>query len=164
MSNIAKINDLPVDNKANLTADMKKGLIKIVREEFSNQATTMNDDTRAAKDKVVKAYRKSHGIDKLVTSYRKASEVCGRMHRELQALGFETNGDHKPYGLPKDLEEALSKVNEKMRKPISLRNKIEARLLIASTVGDAVVILHQVMGNDILPSVTKEEIQLLIEE
>ena len=161
MDNTAKIKDLTVKADANLTGDVKRGLIKIVREEFANQATVMNDETRAGRDKIIKFHKKAHGIDKLVAKFDKASLEQERVHNELTKLGFDTQGGVRNYGLPKDLEEALNKVNERMRKPLSLRNKIETRLLIASTVGEAVVIVREVMGNDILPNITKDDIKLI---
>jgi len=44
-----------------------------------------------------------------------------------------------------------------LRHPQNLKNKIIARLLIATTTGEAMVILREVLGNGVLPTIKKDE-------
>ena len=56
------------------------------------------------------------------------------------------------------LRQNALKPNEEM---MSLKNKLLARLQFATKMGEAVVILNAVMGNDVLPTLTKSDVKSL---
>jgi len=169
----AEIKDLPVDIKATLTQETKKGLIKIVNDEFQRHQTVYNYKLSQAQQKVREDYQKSVGFDELVKEVDTKKAEVKRAENKLYATGLDIRGsvlpahDHyirdnlEAQKQVRKLREQLDAVTKALEPAASFKSKIITRLLVATTVGEAMVLLREVLGNDIIPTITKDEVATL---
>lgn len=166
MVKAVKIEELPVDPKAHLNADSRKSLIKIIESEFDNQSTKFDAQIQEEKDRIMRAYRKRVGFDKLVDDVEEARSILERAEKKLEKVGLNKNGDiSDSYGQPEEAQEAgrklrtnIDKVVSAIRPATNYKNKVITRMLTANTVGQAMVIMQAVLGNGILPSFSLKEL------
>lgn len=189
MSNerMMKIKDLPIDAKGKLTKEVRDKLGYILVEEFNNRTTKLQQEKDETRAKALEQYKKENGYAALKAKYSRAVEATNlaekkqKEAREELALklgltvdGFKLNdvNYHFPGGTEKAARakaavEKLNKVLDAADAPsqamTTMRNKLMARLQLATTIGEAVVILSEVMGNEILPSLPWATGQALIE-
>lgn len=170
---IAKIKDLQIDMKAVLNQDQKRELVKLIEGEFSNKNTLYHQMREHEEAKIIEAYRKEVGFEKLLSNIKKAEETLNRTKTKLDAVGLDEHGGlHNFFGEPRTEEQWLQKkAAEKLSKKIqaiqdnapssSLRAKLITRMHLARTYGEAMVIMHEILGNDVLPAVSKQDVKLL---
>jgi hypothetical protein len=162
---IATMKDLEVNVNKKLTEETKKNLVKIIEQEFMNQSTIYNEKVRDNRNKVLEAYRKKVGYERLTQKIRKAKQAvedaeldlrktgladCGN----LQSIVYSTDEDIKVR--IQDVENLINKVS--MAEPNNVKNKIIAKLWLSDTHGDAYVILREVLGNGIIPTIEKSQL------
>jgi len=168
--NIANINDLKVNTSARLNNETKRNLVEIIENEFDNQCTVYSQRNNAQKEKILDDFRKKCNFKKLQRNVQKKEEEYERAKRELQATGFGTDGDLiSSYGSPKEIKAKVKEIEDTIAKleiqtPTTIKNKIISRLWLANSLGEAMVILREVLGNGIIPTVTKEQLALSYKE
>lgn len=172
MSNTATIRDLSIHGEKRLTNDLKKTLIRIIEDEYNNQTTELQTARDRERSIALEQYKKDHGIPQLLQKYQVARSKADLIVTQLKEAGFDTSGDlHSGYTLDcikktKEIENYLSQATQKYSAPRSEKNKLISRMMFADTQAEACVIMVEVLGNSILPSLSKTEVTaaLQIEE
>jgi uncharacterized protein YdiU (UPF0061 family) len=169
MHDDATIQDLPVRHSKVLTNEIKKSLVKIIEDEFGNQATMFDAKIQEEKDKVMTAYKKRVGFDGLVEQLEEAERNVERVKAKLEKTGMNKSGelltgwnvDEAARTSARKLQAELDKVTAAIKPAANLKNKIVSRLLIAENYGEAMVIMHNVLGNGVIPAIKKADLEKL---
>lgn len=184
MSINATIQDLAVNTNAKLTPMVIKNLVDVVNREFDRQKTLYDATASAEREKILEKYKKSIGYTALKAKYDKAlgeQAVAAKNIQDaenvLKSKGLTINGDEYTFysnqycyqqKSAEDvvIEKACKKVKQLLEVvetagPDNVRNKIVSRLWISSTVGEAMVILRDVLGNGIIPTLSKEDVKAI---
>ncbi len=165
------IKDLKIDTAQKLTGEIKNRLAKIIEEEFVNRTTKFNSDLNEKKSKYLEVYRKKIGFSKLVKKIDSKQAELDRAKSDLFNLGLDLNGEIKGFGYSehnevgekkaKEISSALVDIKNASQPVNTLRNKLLARLWVSSTMGEALVMLNEVLGNGILPTLTRNDFKQL---
>lgn len=187
MSVEATIEDLNVNANKKLTPMIIKNLVDVINQEFNRQQTLYNSKNEIERTNVLDSYKKEVGFDKLKKKYEKhlaekalADKRITDTQHEMWMLGLDKDGDKfngSMFSLPYEerdnwrmYERAINKVEKLLSTveangPENVRNKIISRLWLASTAGEAMVILKEVLGNGIIPTLSKNDVkQITMEE
>jgi len=164
----ATISNLSVNPKKTLDSATKRQLQFLIEQEFSRQTTMYDNEISEQKRKLLNRYKKEVGFDKLSIKVSKAKTQSLLATKELESTGLNEGGDISYVYAPDEKDnpkkcEAVKRLNKMidnlaLKKPEQLRNKIVTRLWIASTIGEAIVIINEVMGNDIIPTLDTNQI------
>lgn len=159
----ATIKDLKLDINARLNNDTKKQLEKILIDEFSSQRTKYQHEIEESKQKILDAYKKQIGFDKLTRRIQNAESELRNAKEALEATGLDSNGNVNHWEAKnveaKELRLKINKLSEAYNPLNTLKNKFITRLYMSSTMGEAAVIMREVMGNGQLPSLSQEQIK-----
>ena len=168
--NAVTIEKLKINPHRTLTGDSKRALVKIIEDEFHTQSTVYDSSAEAQRDKLLDQYRKGCGYTKLradhdkataqeLTAKSKAKEIENQIN--LKGLTVEGHRHSACYGeeTKPEMRIAIDKINVLFKTvedmaPRNLRNKVISRLWLADTCGEACVILQQVLGKGIIPTMT----------
>jgi hypothetical protein len=177
----ATIKNLPVDVKAKLSETVKKQLVEILHQEFHNQTTNLDEERRNARTEFLDKAKQKASFEKLKSAYikkkAKYDAEVEEMERTIRDTGFDIDGNianlHSGWyrggkelstrekaqdQRVRELSEALEKAMEAFNGPRAMLSKLQTRLLLASTVGEAMVIMEEVMGNELLPSMDLKQL------
>jgi hypothetical protein len=185
MAGKTKLSKLKIDLKAKLTAEMRNRLAKVMEDEFTNQSTKYQEKNRQEKAAVVEQWKKEKGFAKLkkklddaeakVTAAKTLRDQC---RKEMSDIGLSTSGE-VDYNVTyyggrrapeasgtecpsKELSRRLRTISSKMEAPTTRKNKLQARLAMAVTIGEGMCVIQEVMGdNDIWPPISDEDIKQL---
>lgn len=176
----AKISDLKLNPTAPLSTMVKKNLVNVVNEEFIQQNTVFNASADVEKEQILEQYKKGVGFAALKKEHDKAKQVVetaqkkvNDAEKKLQLKGLTTEGyQYAPcfYGHEdaekREIKRACAKVEKLLatveaKGPNTIRNKIVSRLWLADTAGEAMVILREVLGNGIIPSLTVKDVKAI---
>jgi len=149
-----------------LNADTKKALTKIVEDEYNNQTQLTDAVIEQKKEAALEVYKKRVGFnklkDKLIKLEAEADEVIKQMH--LLALDRDGCRFTCKYSSSLKEKEAVDKLNTLLdnivkanQKPRSLKNSLLARVWVAETVGEALIVLREVLGTKSLPRLVHKE-------
>ena len=167
-----RIEELPVNPQAVLTGETKTRLVKIIEAEFEAQSTVYNSQIQEEQDKILARHKKRLGVDRFIKELeaidervRLLKEKEVKILEKMKELPFDRNNRFSEYNLTPEGTKEYNTIKAELdavglKHPMNLKNKIITRLLIATTVGEALVILRQVLGNGVLPSMTREQLAL----
>ena len=177
--NTATIADLKVNPNAPLIPMVKKNLVDIIEDEFVRQNTIYNATADEKKEKILEQYKKSIGFIKLKKNHEKAQahlDVAAKelslAERKINMKGLTLEGQAYSqcyYGAKTieqvEVEKACKKVEHLLNTvetqgPNNIKSKIISRLWLATTHGEAMVILREVLGNGIIPTIDKDQLAL----
>jgi len=180
--NEARIADLAVNPKALLTPMVKQNLVKVINEEFERQRTIYDGLAEERKDQVLSEYRKSVGYDKLKKAYdkakeaeQKATEVRQKTENELHKRALNVDGsEYHPYyydaqrlnAEQREIKKSSDKIRTMLKTveadgPLKIKGKVISRLWLSDTAGEAMVILREVLGNGIIPTLDVKQLPKL---
>lgn len=181
-SAVASISNMPVKAEAALTESMRNNLQKILSQEFQNQSTLQHQqmaEIRAAVEtEIMNQPQVIELLKELGQTRRKREELQLSVECLEKELARKYGVTFARYGervgeaevcyqanagsIEKNAcianAERLRKAEEKAKVTAFDRSKIMARLAIATTVGEAVVILNTVLGNGIIPTLKLEDL------
>jgi len=180
----ATIKDLPVNPEQKATPMVIKNLVEVVNKEFDRQKTLYDANACEKREQILDEYRKAVGFEKLKAKHDKAlgeravaEKNINEAEKVLQAKGLTINGDEytyyaaNTYGYQgqktaddRATEKACAKVKNLLEVvetagPDNVRNKIVSRLWMSTTVGECMVILNQVLGNGVIPTLSTTEVK-----
>lgn len=169
MSNeVVTIEELPINPQAKLTSDIKSSLIKIIENEFNNQATVFDSKANKEREKIIDEHKKKVGFQKLCDQIKRAEHELQLAKDRLSATGLNEDGGISGYGYGKRCEEGakqgqqlldkIEKIVSAIRPATNYKNKVITRMLTASNYGEAMVIMQSVLGNGVLPSMTLKQL------
>ncbi len=167
--NKVTIETLKVNPTKPLTPMIKANLVKIICSEFHTQTTLYNAQAIEQKEKILVQYRKVVGFVKMKADYDKAQVAVDMAHKKrdeiqcaIEKKGLNIHGEamRGSYNSTPEQKKAVDKINAlfatiEAMSPNRMKSKIEARLWLADTQGEACVILEQVLGNGVIPSMTE---------
>lgn len=171
MSNELTISTLPIQTAEKLTGDARTRLVRIVEQEFINKESLYHQIQEEEKNKVIAAYHKKVGFPKLLTVLEglaaeesKIEERKKQIKEKIKALGLGEDGDprksqnfNREKGCyvtdyeAKELNTLLQTI-ENNGPTQNLKNKLITRITLATTIGEANVIMHEVLGNGLIPA------------
>jgi hypothetical protein len=173
----SQLETLQININSKLTGDRRKILQEIIEKEFSNKESLYHQIQQKEKEKLVKQYQVEVEFDKHKDNLTKLehkqlvlNKEIERVKKVIDSLGLDTNGepnatqhyDHmagcykKNYKAIK-LQKMLDAI-ESNAPSQNLKNKLITRLQLASTLGEANIIMREVLGNGIIPSIRNEQI------
>lgn len=172
------IADLKIDPTQKVGNEQKKQLIKIIEEEFQNQTTVQSIVVDQQRDAAISEYRKTVNFSSLRAKYQRVLDkkiaACRALElaeTEFHLLGLDVEGhvysveyhekNLKVIEATKKLQEKIRAVAEVHLKPANYKNKIIARVLLATNAGEIAVILREILGNGVIPSMTQKELTAL---
>ena len=166
---LVTIEKMPVDTGKTLTGEIKKQIVKIVETEFENKESIYHEKERLEREQILEGYKKEIGFDKLLKSIKDAEDKLCQAEEKLKKAGLDDtgkpeqstqyiNGRHVTNYSAKKLDNLLSAV-AKNAPSATLKAKLISRIWLASTYGEAMVILNQVLGNGIIPTLTKDQMK-----
>ena len=181
--NEAKIEDLAINPTAQLTPMVKKNLVTVIESEFDRQATIYDSVADEKKEKILESYKKSVGFSKLKAEYDKyndevykATQKRDEIQTKIRMKGLDIDGTRYRVGYysntnseQREIKRACDKIDNLFKTveangPLNVKNKIVSRLWLADTAGEAMVILREVLGNGIIPTLTKNQLQIPVQE
>lgn len=179
-SHALTIATMPIQASARLTSDRLKALCLIVEREFTCKESLYHQIQEREKEKIIEAYRRDVGFDKLT---RKREELniqretidtkVKAIEEDMGKLGLDVYGqpqasyttEYTSYGTIRHanykaiaLQKKLQTLEENAPSQ-NLRAKLITRLQLATTIGEANVIMSEVLGNGLLPKLTVEQVQ-----
>lgn len=168
---LATVADLKFDSKATLSNDQKKAFVHIVEEEFSNKRTLYSRVLVEKKEQLLDEYRQKVGYEKMRADIETAKARVDQAQEALKAVGLEEDGSikiyanyelkritptaRKGYERVKNLMEAVEEDADGQTK----KAKVIACIWLARTYAEACIILKDVLGNSLIPSIKKEELK-----
>lgn len=169
------VETMPVSAGVKLTSDVRKQLFILIEREFSNKDSLYHQIQEAEKEKIIKAYQDKVGFNKakakllsISAERRKLDEKYAQAENAIYDVGLDLDGFPAPSKIYKDghlIENPTAKeLNEKLEivnnnaPTENMKAKLLTRLTLATTVGEANVIMRQVLGNGMIPSLRREDI------
>lgn len=168
----ATIEDLPIDPMQKLSADARCRIIKIIEDEFNVQATMYQADSKNMQENIIREEKAKSGWLKMRRMVEKAEMNYSRLRKELRNTGFDEEGNLINYSggnndsgfeRAQEIRRKLDNELKSIKPAHNIKSKIIARMALASTVGEAIVILRETLGNGIIPSLKLTEIKALPE-
>ena len=158
-------------NKVDKKRDKIDGNREVVRDKHDILIIGLKEALEKAKDK------KSDDINAFDSQYEDIYTQKEKITCEIFALGLSiagkreklysskngmTNEQFKQNNVNCDLiDRKTEKLNQLSVEINNLKNKIVARLLISQTIGEAAVIMREVLGNEILPTIKVSDMKLI---
>jgi hypothetical protein len=176
MTNALTIATMPVKANEKLTSDARNKLIKIVEQEFNNKQSLYHQIEQEASNKVIAAYHKKVGFDKLAKKLKDIELKVKLLNDETQdtnnkiwETGLSSDGTPRKTGHwvdgiyindyeAKELNTLLRTI-ENNGPTQNLKNKLVTRITLASTIGEANVIMREILGNGLIPTLKEGDIK-----
>jgi hypothetical protein len=169
------VNNIPVDQKAPANSLIKKYLLEEIRQIIKNKKTIEQATIDRKKEEILDAYKKGVGFDKKVKALKDAKDAVEKAEEQLVQAGLTESGylitfqEDRRYGqtettvyvdgqckpLKTELVKKIKKVQELLKavegemEPFSPYARLEARMMMASTVGEAMAIINAVAGEEV---------------
>ena len=183
--NNAKIEDLPVNPEQKTTPMVIKNLVDVINDEFGRQQTLYDAQAEQKRETILEQYKAQVGYEALKSAYdksheaeQKAQKEKGEALKKLHMKGLNNDGERHCqngyYGSTystqnfeqRQIKKAQDKIDTLLKTveasgPENVRGKIISRLWLSSTTGEAMVILREVLGNGIIPTLTKTDVKLI---
>ena len=184
----ATIQDLAVNPNIKLTPMVIKNLVDVVNQEFNRRQTLYDTESELKLEQILTEYKKAVGYEALKKEYDKSKSIVDKAERQVKEVekklnlkGLDPDGSRHTvsrYGYndqsydnyeQRQLKLAESKIDKLFKTvetsgPENIRNKIVSRLWLSGTTGEAMVILREVLGNGIIPSLSKTEVKAITME
>lgn len=162
------IGQMPINTAGKLSESVKKHLMNIIDKEFCNKASLFHQVKEQEKIKILEAYRlqvkypdwkkryevlinKGSEIDRKVEEAKDEMQKQGLdIYGELDCHNMKVNGRWVSNPVAEQLSAKLSIV-EANAPTENLKSKLVARLMLSSTIGEANMIMREVLGNGIMP-------------
>lgn len=170
MSNneLATLNDVKFDCNATLSNDQKKAFVKIIDDEFTRKSNINDCIIKEKKEQLISEYRKQVDFDKLLADIKNAQNAVEAAKNALARVGLGEDGDISSYNRDKmslNARKGIQRISnlieavEREYDVMTIKNKIIARIWLARTYAEAAILLKDTMGNEIIPSIKKKEIE-----
>jgi|SRR6185436_10758311 len=170
MNTMQLVEKIPIDQTARATPQVKKYLLDRVREIRNNRNTIEQEARRQKKDEILDAYKKSVGYDKIESRLKKIRAEEEELKIKSLELGmnpstgclldiYESNDrvyvDGKWIKVTTEMREKITRVVELLKAveksvgTFSPMDILETRMMLASTVGEAMAIVNAVADKDV---------------
>lgn len=169
VSQIVEIEDLPVNAHAKLTGDQRNPFVKMIRSQFDAKRSLYHANSQLREREILEAYRRKVGFTRLQSELDKAKARVSQLTDQIQDLGLKEDGDRlESYHADKNVRrlravhklDALLQAIEDNAPDVQLEDKLVSRMLLATTHGEAVVILRSILGNELIPAITRDQLAL----
>ena len=150
------IQNMGVDSNAKLQADVRKNLSEIIESEFKSRVQVDFVKKNEAKKTIVQNHKRKLGVDKILASIKKKEQEIQQLKVDLDRNGFNTRGEYCANN--SDIEEELTQLNQTSQEILTVKHKLITRLQLSTTVGEATVIMHDILGNTLIPELSQNAI------
>jgi len=181
------VDRIPVNQKSPATYPMKRFLLEKMRAIFNNRSVIQKAAEQKRKQNILDAYKKNVGFDKRVKSLREAKAKLEKAEKELMEIGLSEEGallsisENTRYGgttevtvlwesswvrVSKETLEKVKKVQELLKaveqtvETYTQIDRLETRMMLASTVGEVMALLNAAVGEPVF----KVETKFMLEE
>ena len=155
------IKTLPIELSGKLNNDLKNKLIILIENEISNRMHVDTQKFKEAEEKVIQQYKKENKVELLIERCEKLDEEESIIKKRISDFGFDISGNKLTYLDDKnELKKKLDKLKAVNSDIITNKNKIVTRLLLATTYGEAVVIMREILGNSLIPTLTQPQLTM----
>ena len=166
---IATMNDIRFDSKATLSNDQKKALVNLIEQEFNNKRSLYQRVLQEKKSQLLDEYKNKVSYEKLRADLDTAKAKVTQCEEALALAGLDDDGSivsddykirrmseqaKKGYRRIKNLMDAVEEDTDSQTR----KAKIIARLWMCRNYAEACIILKDVLGNGIIPSIKKAEL------
>jgi Zn-dependent metalloprotease len=167
---VLQVQDLPVNAQAPLRSDQRTQFVKMIRNQFEAKRSLFHAQSRIERDNIMAQYRKSVGFEKLKDKLAQAQSRVKQAKEAIFETGLSETGEKLERYHIQDNETRKLRAYNKLRQilraikdnapDVQLEDKLVSRMLLSTTHGEAIVILRSVLGNELIPSVTKDQLQI----
>ena len=144
------IKEMPVDVNAKLKSDVRKNLSDVIEREFKNRIDVDYNHKNEMRKSIIEKHKKRLNIEKLINEIKSKKEEYDNLVKKLDSLGFR-NGEYSN-GYNQEVEEELTSLNKTSQEILTVKHKLITRLQLSTTVGEATVIMHEILGNTLIPT------------
>jgi len=180
--NNATIQDLAVDPNIKLTPMVIKNLVDVVNQEFNRRQTLYDTESDMKVEEILNQYKKAVGFEAMKKEWDKAKAIVEKAEKQVKEVekklafrgldadgtrhsvnSYHCHGQYDNYE-QRQLKLAECKIDKLLKTvetsgPENVRNKIVSRLWLSGTTGEAMVILREVLGNGIIPTLTTKQLE-----
>ena len=160
------VKDLKIDTKRRLTGDMKRAFANQIEQAFSNNENVMSIAKTERREKLLSEFREKSGYHSLKKKLDALEAQKVSVAKAINELGLDPEGDLLRYHAS---EKAMSRARnvEKMIEAHTKqydfdrcnKSKLITRMWLADTFGEATVIMNEVLGNGLIPSLTQKQLE-----
>lgn len=150
------IKEMPVDITAKLNSDVRKHLCDTIEKEFQNRVTIDLQVKNKRKAEIIERHKKRLGVDKKIELWKKLTLESENLKRDMEKLGFR-NGEYCS-GYNPEIEEEIDQLNKTAQEILTIKHKLQTRLMLSTTIGEATVIMHEILGNSLIPTLNQNAI------
>lgn len=159
MNRSMTLETLPVDEARRLTGEDKRALAKQVQAVLESNQNLGASRRCHERQQLISAYKKEVGLEKLLAKRDRLNSALSRVTKDISDLGFGGyQGEFQEQALngtkanpaAQRLVKALNIIQS--QSDILYNSKVVSRLWLCSTVGEALVVMNEVMGNGIMPT------------
>lgn len=171
------VDRIPVNQNAPATYPMKRFLLEKMKIIFNNRSTIIRAAESKRKQNVLDAYKKSVGFEKKAKAVMEARQKLKKVEKELMEVGLSIEGNLLSMSDSEDRYSGVLKVQvnwdgswvdvgketlEKVKKVKELLNaveksvetytefdRLETRMVMASTVGEVMALLNAAVGEPV---------------
>jgi len=170
--NVSKLEKIPVDVNSRLTADQQKGLLNVLLKKLGENHRVLEVRTNEIRQEVYKKAKKDVGFDDYLKAVHNLETKIATMNTELRKAqialknktGFNQDGELLHFGSYRCNNNDYEEISEGVRRARAVSekadlacqvverfatkfDKVQTRLLLATTKGEAMAIMDAVLGN-----------------
>lgn len=168
VNQVVEIEDLPINAHAKLTSDQRTPFVKMIRSQFEAKRSLYHAQSKIREAEILEQYRKKVGFSRLQSELLTAKVKVAQLRTRIEDLALSDGGERTRYcggGQPRRQEainklDALFQAIEDNAPDVQLEDKLVSRMLLSTTHGEAVVILRSILGNELIPAITREQLAL----
>lgn len=157
MNRPVTIQELPVDINAKLPPDARKALAEIIDNEFKNRVQVDYQKKSKAVEAVIQKHKELLRIPEKMKAINKLYNDFESLKKEVRNLGFSDSGNYCR-GQNPVIEKEIDELEKTSTEITTLKNKLLSRLMLSTTIGEATVIMKEIMGNNVIPCVKQNAI------
>lgn len=157
MESALTIKDMPVDINAKLGETVRKQLSGMVELEFRNRVNVDEMSFSKERDKVIEKYRKKFKISEALNKITKLESEIKQIRDGINSSGFSYyDGSYKSNN--SIIEDEIQSLRKTSSDITTLKHKLQTRLMLSTTVGEATVIMKEILGNTLIPCISPKSL------
>lgn len=159
------ISSMDVNVNAKLPDATKRTLYDIIHQEFNNRASLAMETQNASEKAILEKYELMYGIKDMIKKREeikkeivKYTDERNKEMNKIEETMIKVGWNQYGYKGNDKIGQEIKAVRKMSNEVHTLKNKIIARLSLATTMGEATVIMREILGNNIIPTVNTNAI------
>jgi hypothetical protein len=160
-SGIATVANMGIDSKAKLHGDVKKYLVTLIENEFTNRVSTdqkaIEIKTNEIRERIIRKYKAKEAFSEA----KKLRETADKIDKDMNAQGFSKTvyGSNDITVSNEEYQREVDLLSKQGNDINTFKHKILTRLMLSTTIGEATVIMREVLGNGLIPTLNQNAIE-----